>query len=100
MVSGLFAVATAIWYFITANKIGKNAWIWAAIGFISFQGIFTIFTKFIVLPVSLFTSSVHGNTLFNSLIWVIVTALTAVAVTYIRTNYLKGKVVARSSSDS
>lgn len=99
MISGVFAVATAIWYFNTAKKIGKNAWVWAALGFISFQGIFTIFTKFIVLPVSLLTSSVHDNTSFNSMIWVIVTAFTVVAVMFIRTNYLKGKIVARDSSD-
>ncbi len=97
MVSGLLAIATAIWYFDTARKIGKNSWLWAALGFISFQGAFTMLTKFIVLPVSLFTPSVHNNSLFNLTLWLIVTALTAVIVMYIRTNFLKGGLVARDS---
>jgi hypothetical protein len=97
MVSGLFAIATAIWYFDTARKIGKNSWVWAAIGFIAFQGAFTIFTKFIVLPVSLFTPSVHNDSVFNATIWLIVTALTVVVVMYVRTNFLKGGLVFRDS---
>lgn len=97
MVSGIFAIITAIWYFKTARQCGKRPWVWAALGFIAFQGAFTIFTKFIVLPVSLFTPTVHNNNLFNSTIWLIVTALTVVFVMYIRTNFLKGTLVARDS---
>ncbi len=97
MFSALFAIATAIWYFDTARKIGKNSWLWAALGFIAFQGAFTIFTKIIVFPVSLFTPSMHNNSLFNSTIWLVVTALTVVFVMFIRTNYLKGGLVSRYS---
>ncbi|MGH8552946.1 MAG: hypothetical protein ACRESZ_15970 [Methylococcales bacterium] len=97
MFSGLFAIATAIWYFDTARKIGKNSWLWAALGFIAFQGTFTIFTKIIVFPVSLFTPSIHNNSLFNSTIWLLVMALTVVFAMFVRTNYLKGGLVARDS---
>lgn len=95
MISGLFAVATAIWYFHTARQIGKNSWLWAALGFICFQGAYTMLSKFIVLPVSLLTPSVHNNTLFNSTLWLIVTGLTVVFVMFVRTNFLKGGLVAR-----
>jgi len=98
MVSGLFSIAAAIWFYVTAREIGKNAWVWAALGFICFQGSFTIFTKFLVLPISLFVHTVHGNTFLNSLIWVMVTALSVVFVIFIRANYLKGKTIAKDST--
>ncbi len=98
MVSSLFAIATAVWFYITAREIRKNAWIWAAFGFVCFQGSFTIFTKFIILPVSLFTPSIHGDSLLNSFIWILVTALSCVFVMFIRTNVLKGNIVAKDST--
>ena len=97
MVSGIFAIFTAIWYFNTARQVGKSPWVWAALGFICFQGAFTIFTKFIVLPVSLFTPSVHNDSSFNTLIWLFVTAFTVVFVMYVRTNFLKGNLVVQDS---
>ncbi|MCI0667543.1 MAG: hypothetical protein L0Y38_02980 [Methylococcaceae bacterium] len=97
MISGLFAVLTAIWYFNTARQIGKNSWLWAALGFICFQGAFTILTKVIVFPVSLMTPSIHNDNVFNSTLWLIVTALTVAIVMFVRTNYLKGGLVARDS---
>lgn len=98
MFSGLLSVAVAIWYFLTARELGKNVWVWGAIGFICFKGAFTVFTKFIYLPVSMFTPNIHTDTLFNSTIWVLVTALSTVFVLYVRTNYLKGSAVAKEST--
>lgn len=96
MFSALLAIATAIWYFKTAHNVGKNAWLWAALGFIACQGAFTALTKLIIFPVSLFTPSIHNNSLFNSVLWAIVLALTAVVVMYVRRNYLlKGQLVVR-----
>jgi hypothetical protein len=97
MLSGLLAVVTAIWYFDTARKIGKNSWLWAVLGFIGFLGAFTIFTKVIVFPVSLLTPSIHNNSLFNSTLWLVVTLLTVGFVMFVRSNYLKGNLVARDS---
>ncbi|MGR9107752.1 MAG: hypothetical protein ACU843_12545 [Gammaproteobacteria bacterium] len=100
MVNGpfIFAIATAIWYFYTARQIGKNAWLWAALGFICFQGVLTIFTKVIVLPVTLFTPSLHDDSVFHTLLRLIVIAFTVVIVMYVRTNFLKGNLVAQNQT--
>lgn len=95
MISGLFAIATAVWYFLTAREVGKNVWVWAALGLISFQGSFTILTKFIILPLSMFARSMHDSTFMNSIVWIVVTAMSVLIVMYIRNHYLKGGVVTK-----
>ncbi len=97
MISGLFSIVTAVWFFITAREIGKNAWVWAALGFICFQGSFTILTKLIVLPLSIFSQTMHDSTFVNSFIWVVVTAMSTFIVMFVRNNHLKGQTVAKDS---
>ena len=38
MIGAIFALATAVWFFKTAKKVGRDAWVWALIGFVCFQG--------------------------------------------------------------
>lgn len=99
MIATALALVTAVWYFTTAREIGKNKWLWAVLGFISFQGISTIMAKIIVLPISLFAPATHDNSLLNTLVWIIVLVSAGVCAVFIREKYLKGKTVSRDPID-
>ena len=93
MISSLLSIAlpigTAVWFFFTARKTDKNPWLWALLGFICFQASYSILVQIIILPMSLFVPSTHGNQGLNTLSWVLVVGLALASAAFVRAKYLK-----------
>ena len=89
MIGAVFALATAIWFFKTARKVGRDAWVWAGIGFACFQGFFALSAKIFVIPMALLMPTTHDNdTMLTTMVWILALAMSWFASVFVRTKYL------------
>ncbi|GEM_PF-1222116 len=89
MIGAVFALATAIWFFKTARKVGRDAWVWALIGFACFQGFFSLSASIFVLPMSMLMPTTHDNsTALSTLVWILALAMSWFGSVFVRAKFL------------
>ncbi len=98
--AAVFALATAIWFFRTARKVGRDAWVWAFIGFACFQGFFALSAKIFVIPMSLLMPTTHDNdATLTALVWIVALAMSWFASVVVRAKYLTKKTTTQAEQN-